>query len=251
VDNKQKTYPVSEVYGPVCQGEGPLTGRPTIFLRLGGCDYRCSWCDSLYAVEAKYAHTWEKMTIDRIIEIANVSTPDEVPVSHVTISGGNPALHDLTPLVEAFHDYDYDVAIETQGSVFKRWLLSVEHLVVSPKPPSSGNVTQVDEGSAFHRLDRALESAANTPGAVMPDVTAMKIVVFDDLDYLYARSVREQYPTWPMWVQVGTDVGHDRADDLIEKVIALQEKVLYDPVMFNVHVGMQTHVLLHGHKRGI
>ena len=42
--------PVVEVFGPTIQGEGELAGVPTAFVRFGGCDYRCSWCDSLFAV---------------------------------------------------------------------------------------------------------------------------------------------------------------------------------------------------------
>ncbi len=41
---------VSEIFGPTIQGEGVLIGLPTVFVRSGGCDYRCSWCDSLHAV---------------------------------------------------------------------------------------------------------------------------------------------------------------------------------------------------------
>ena len=41
---------ISEIFGPTIQGEGPLMGRPTVFVRTGGCDYRCRWCDTLYAV---------------------------------------------------------------------------------------------------------------------------------------------------------------------------------------------------------
>src|SRR5438105_206992 len=46
-----QTFPVIEVFGPTVQGEGPDAGRPAYFVRFGGCDYRCSWCDSMYAVE--------------------------------------------------------------------------------------------------------------------------------------------------------------------------------------------------------
>ena len=42
---------VVEVFGPTVQGEGPYAGRVCHFLRLGGCDYRCSWCDTPYAVD--------------------------------------------------------------------------------------------------------------------------------------------------------------------------------------------------------
>ena len=53
---------ISEIFGPTIQGEGPLIGIPTIFVRTGSCDYRCSWCDSLYAVLPQYKKDWRKMT---------------------------------------------------------------------------------------------------------------------------------------------------------------------------------------------
>jgi 7-carboxy-7-deazaguanine synthase len=45
---------ISEIFGPTIQGEGPLIGRPTVFVRTAGCDYRCTWCDTLYAVLLEY-----------------------------------------------------------------------------------------------------------------------------------------------------------------------------------------------------
>ena len=53
---------VSEIFGPTVQGEGPLIGRASVFVRTGGCDYRCSWCDTLYAVLPQYRNDWTPMT---------------------------------------------------------------------------------------------------------------------------------------------------------------------------------------------
>ena len=41
-----RTIAISEIFGPTIQGEGALIGKPTVFVRTGGCDYRCSWCDT-------------------------------------------------------------------------------------------------------------------------------------------------------------------------------------------------------------
>jgi 7-carboxy-7-deazaguanine synthase len=48
---KTRTFPVIEIFGPTIQGEGAEAGLSTHFLRVGGCDYRCSWCDTMYAVD--------------------------------------------------------------------------------------------------------------------------------------------------------------------------------------------------------
>jgi len=53
---------ISEIFGPTIQGEGPLIGKPTVFVRTAGCDYRCAWCDTLYAVLPDYHGEWSSMT---------------------------------------------------------------------------------------------------------------------------------------------------------------------------------------------
>lgn len=246
-----KKFPVSEIYGPVVQGEGPLTGRPTVFLRMGGCDYRCSWCDSLYAVEAKYATTWEKLTATDIVHRISDCVPDGLERGHVTISGGNPAIHDLWPVIWQLRATNFDIAVETQGSVFKKWLVEVDQLIVSPKPPSSGNVTPFGPGSALETIVDECHRGYFGNG-VCPEVLALKIVVFDQADFDYAKRVYADYrDRIRMWLQVGTVVGEDSVDELLDKCRILQDMVLRDSTMFDCHVGLQTHVLLHGHRRGI
>ena len=48
---RPSTFPVVEIFGPTVQGEGPDAGVPAYFVRFGGCDFRCSWCDSMHAVD--------------------------------------------------------------------------------------------------------------------------------------------------------------------------------------------------------
>lgn len=59
---------VSEIFGPTIQGEGVLIGQPTVFVRTGGCDYRCSWCDTLHAVDSEYRDQWQPMSVEEIWE---------------------------------------------------------------------------------------------------------------------------------------------------------------------------------------
>ena len=110
---------ISEIFGPTVQGEGPLIGKPTIFVRTGGCDYRCAWCDTLYAVLPEYSSQWTPMTsvqiLDRVKELSGGA-----PIL-VTLSGGNPAMHDLEPLIEDGHREGFAFAMETQGSLPRDW----------------------------------------------------------------------------------------------------------------------------------
>ena len=90
---RQHTHPVVEIFGPTIQGEGAEAGLPTHFVRLGGCDYRCAWCDTMYAVEPRvFRETAERLSTDAIVRrLSDLGGRPE----WVTISGGNPALHRL------------------------------------------------------------------------------------------------------------------------------------------------------------
>lgn len=150
---KLRTMQVSEVYGPVAQGEGMLIGKPTVFVRFGGGDYRCSWCDSLYAVLPEHRDEWQPMTAREIADAVSACLPEGHTYGHVTLSGGNPAIQPWGgQLVDLLHERGYRVAIETQGSVAPRWVTSVDELTLSPKPPSSGNPTPYGIGSKLHAL---------------------------------------------------------------------------------------------------
>lgn len=50
---EQKKMPIMEIFGPTIQGEGMVIGRKTMFVRTGGCDYSCSWCDSVQAIKTR------------------------------------------------------------------------------------------------------------------------------------------------------------------------------------------------------
>src|SRR3954447_265834 len=88
-----RLIPVVEIFGPTIQGEGAEAGVPTHFVRVGGCDFRCSWCDTMYAVDPEIVRaTAEKLSVEEIASrVAALAGRPE----WVAISGGNPALHDL------------------------------------------------------------------------------------------------------------------------------------------------------------
>ena len=103
------------MFGPTIQGEGVLIGLPTVFVRTGGCDYRCSWCDSLHAVDSRYRDDWTPMTPQAVWdEVKRLS--GGVPLT-VSLSGGNPAIQPLGELIRLGHRDGYRFALETQGSV--------------------------------------------------------------------------------------------------------------------------------------
>jgi len=101
------TYPVMEHFYTI-QGEGVHTGKAAYFIRLAGCDVGCWWCD---VKESWDADKHPKETVDKIVRAAVASG-----TNMVVITGGEPLLHDLTPLTGALHRAGLDIHIETSGS---------------------------------------------------------------------------------------------------------------------------------------
>src|SRR5437870_3230210 len=88
---------ISEIFGPTIQGEGPLIGRVTAFVRTAGCDYRCAWCDTLHAVLPEYHEQWRFMTSEEVLAGVEKLTGNRPML--VSLSGGNPALQPLGSLI--------------------------------------------------------------------------------------------------------------------------------------------------------
>ena len=92
VRDKEK-MPIMEVFGPTIQGEGMVIGQKTIFIRTGGCDFHCNWCDSAFTwngtQEPEYL-TGEEAA-ERILALAFNEKGEQI-CNHVTLTGGNPAL---------------------------------------------------------------------------------------------------------------------------------------------------------------
>ena len=99
-------YPIMEHFFTI-QGEGTYSGRAAYFIRIAGCDVGCVWCD--------VKESWDKdqhttMTIKEIIEKVTESKTD-----FVVITGGEPAMYDLRPLVDQLKSLGITIAIETSG----------------------------------------------------------------------------------------------------------------------------------------
>lgn len=106
---------ISEIFGSTVQGERALIGKPTVFVRTGGCDFRCSWCDTLYAVVPEHRADWVPMTPTDILARVEQLT-DGNPIL-VTLSGGSPAIQPLGGLITMGKERGHRFAMETQGSV--------------------------------------------------------------------------------------------------------------------------------------
>lgn len=253
--NQNPKFSVNELFGPTLQGEGPLAGAKTLFIRFNGCDYRCSFCDSLDAVlpERILKHN-QILTLQELLARCKELSPNG---GMVTLSGGNPALQKHGgKLAHELNRCGFEVAIETQGSFCPTWLNRVQHVILSPKPPSSGMETNWDT------LDACVLRCVN--GYPNPR-TALKVVVFNETDYGYAKSVFNRYRLYreiPNYIQVGTigkgfmnlenDPGaFPTAEELLADYRDLAQRVLDDPSLAHVRVLPQLHLYLFGHGRGV
>ncbi len=237
-----ETVRISEIFGPTIQGEGALIGKPTIFVRTGGCDYRCSWCDTLHAVDSAYRHDWTPMNASEIFkEVERLSGGTPLTIS---LSGGNPAIQPLKPLIDMGHNKGYTFALETQGSIAKDWFADLDILTLSPKPPSSEMETDWDA------LDQSISMADGKPSI------ALKFVIMDDEDYIYAQKCAARYPDLPVYLQPANHTPPTTRDDTIDmdgimqRMQWLVEKVTKDK-WYDATVLPQLHVLIWGNKQGV
>lgn len=114
-------YPISEIFDSV-QGEGSTMGIPATFIRFAGCNLRCEGCDTKYAWKSGRA-----IKIDEILRHVKHRT--------VILTGGEPALYNINPLVRTLKSEGHYVIIETNGTLPVPE--SVDWIVCSPKPDSN------------------------------------------------------------------------------------------------------------------
>ncbi|KAB2332307.1 7-carboxy-7-deazaguanine synthase QueE [Cytobacillus depressus] len=234
--------PVIEIFGPTIQGEGMVIGQKTMFVRTAGCDYSCSWCDSAFTWDGSGKDLIKQMDAEEIwAELKRIGGDR---FSFVTISGGNPALlKNLNELIDLLKKNSIKIGLETQGSKWQDWFYDIDELTISPKPPSSKMVTN------FDMLDEII-------GKLPLNQISLKVVVFNDEDYLYAKKVHERYPNVPFFLQVGNDdIATADQDTLVNQLINkyswLIDKVVEDSDLNNVKVLPQLHTYIWGNKRGV
>lgn len=129
---------ITEIFKSI-QGEGTRAGLPCIFVRLTGCNLRCTWCDTAYAF-----HGGTKMSVEdvlaRVDELAGRSqSANSTTVPLVELTGGEPLLQEeIYALAERLLAAHYTVMIETSGERFVGRLPSAVIKIVDVKCPDSG-----------------------------------------------------------------------------------------------------------------
>jgi 7-carboxy-7-deazaguanine synthase len=170
---------ITEIFKSV-QGEGTRAGLPCVFVRLTGCNLRCTWCDTAYAF-----HGGKKMGVEEVLgrvdelcrRSADASGADaEVPL--VELTGGEPLLQEeIYPLAEALVTRGFTVMIETSGERFVGRLPKEVIKILDVKCPDSG------EADTFH-----LQNLEAVDGK-----DEIKFVLSTRRDYEFARDFTLQH----------------------------------------------------------
>jgi organic radical activating enzyme len=160
-----QTLPVMEAFYTI-QGEGFYQGRAAYFIRLGGCDVGCVWCD---VKESWDASIHPKFSVEEIVEQAEASVnrqPTTANRSLAVVTGGEPLLHDLKMLTKQLHKAGFETNIETSGSspLSGEW----DWICLSPK-----------------------KFKAPVP-EILPLANELKVVIFNKHDFDWAEDYAEQ-----------------------------------------------------------
>lgn len=159
-DKMEITYPVMESFYTI-QGEGHFQGHAAYFIRLGGCDVGCVWCD---VKESWPMDSHPKVSIQQLVNEVKAT-----PCNIVVITGGEPLMHDLNPLTEALQEAGFRTHIETSG--VGEWSGSWDWVCFSPKKFKNPNPVFYDK------------------------VDELKIVVFNKSDFKWAQTFVELMPS--------------------------------------------------------
>jgi len=170
---------ITEIFKSV-QGEGTRAGLPCVFVRLTGCNLRCTWCDTAYAF-----HGGKKMSVDEVLarvdELCGRATEQSgaaATVPLVELTGGEPLLQEeIYPLAEVLLARGYTVMMETSGERFVGKLPKDVIKIVDVKCPDSGEADTFD----FANLE------------AMDEKDEIKFVISTRRDYEFARDFTREH----------------------------------------------------------
>lgn len=153
-------YPVVEIFKSI-EGEGKRTGEPTVFVRFAECNLNCSWCDTTYSHKTGEDTMWYTKE-ELAVEILKYNC------FNVTFTGGEPLFRGINFINWFAHEFgeQFDINVETNGSVDIGKLMSNVWVTIDYKCPSSGMTEKMN-------LDNLLKLKKN-------DV--LKFVVADERD---------------------------------------------------------------------
>jgi organic radical activating enzyme len=168
--NSTYTYPLVETFHSI-QGEGYWSGVNAFFIRLGGCDVYCPWCDQKETWNAKRFPPYSAENLLKKVEIANPAL--------VIITGGEPLLHNLEPLTKELQKSQKKLHLETSGS--HPFSGNFDWVTFSPKPYKNPHP------SIYHRVNELKVVISEAKDLEWAELQASKIP---------AHAVQYLQPEW-------------------------------------------------------
>jgi len=248
--------PVVEIFGPTIQGEGDMCGKQTSFIRLGGCDYRCVMCDSLHAV---IPQQWKKnATMMTENEAADAVIAKSGFAKWVTVSGGNPLMHELNTFIEHLHGCGMKVAVETQGTLWKDWIMKCDLITLSPKGPGMGEHTDMNEFAEYMKRIHNIK----TDYPVYTARVCVKVVIFGPDDIEFAKEIQKIIQPYgvTLYLSLGntrppnnpdaSDSSQDLRLELMNRYKAICDLLYIEEALAGAVFLPQLHVLAYGNDLG-
>jgi 7-carboxy-7-deazaguanine synthase len=202
---------INEIFYSI-QGESTYAGRPCVFVRLTGCDLRCSWCDTPYSF-----HEGRKMSVDEVLqEVDRYGSP------LVEVTGGEPLLQaDVYPLMEGLLEAGRTVLLETGGQVDVSCVPGGVVKVMDVKCPGSGEADRNEWGN----LDR------------LSSRDQVKFVIKDRVDYEFSRELVTRHALDRRLAAVLFSPVHGVMDPK-----ALSEWILHDRLPVRLQLQIHKHI---------
>ncbi|MFE3378730.1 7-carboxy-7-deazaguanine synthase QueE [Streptomyces anulatus] len=230
------TLVVREVFGPTVQGEGPSTGRRCGFIRLGGCNLSCTWCDTPETWDASrydLRATLNRRTVEDIVTRAMEGMP-----SLVVITGGEPLLHQQqdgwNSLLSTLAASGAEIEVETNGTI-------------APSPFTAARVTRFNcSPKLAHAGDPENKRINGKALAVLrwTGRVAFKFVCTDpaDLEEVHRFVQDHNIPEHLVWIMPEGTSAPDLADSL---------QLLAEPaIAAGYNLTQRLHIALWGTEKG-
>jgi 7-carboxy-7-deazaguanine synthase len=226
---------ITEIFKSI-QGEGSRSGLPCVFVRLTGCNLRCTWCDTAYAF-----HGGKKMSVEdvaaRVDELSGRAIAGKPIVSLVELTGGEPLLQEeIYPLADCLVAQGYTVMIETSGERFIGRLPKEVIKIVDVKCPDSGAPDTFD-------LRNLTELSANDE---------VKFVLTSRRDYEFARKFSREQRLTERVKEIAFSPAHDDPEG---KWTGLEPRLLVEWMLedgLKVRLGLQLHkIVWHPATKGV
>ena len=203
---------VQEIFATL-QGEGPFVGQPSVFIRLGGCNLACSFCDTEF-------ESYKKISLEKILERTQKLAQNKggkIVKKLVVITGGEPFRQPIEKLCQKLVALDFLVQIETNGTLFRQLPKQVK-IICSPK---------ITNGK-YHKIRPDLLSR----------IDAFKFIISaNDKNYFDIGEVGQGDKKIPVYVQPMDEYSEDKNNKNIKRVKKLCAENGY-------FLSLQTHKIL-------